>query len=126
MEIIFFLQRSRDILPKDFGIRVKIRLHYLPIPRKMKLLRWSVSRDRLSLNHTINDTERAIKSPFASINVLFRRPVRSGMYISNFKKFDEEKAVMSVISKKRKLFGVVSERYTAERKNISAITKEKP
>lgn len=73
MEIIFFLQRSRDILPKDFGIRVEIKLHYLLIPRKMKLLRWSVSRDRLSLNHTIYDTERAIKSPFARKDVLFRR-----------------------------------------------------
>lgn len=48
------------------------------------------------------------------------------IYISNLKKFDGEKAAMSVSSKKRKLFGVVSGRHTAERKNISAITKEKP
>lgn len=47
------------------------------------------------------------------------------IYISNLKKFDGENAVMSVISKKRKLFGVVSGSYTAERTNISAIIKEK-
>lgn len=74
----------------------------------------------------IYDTERATISPFARIDILFTPLVGSGIYISNFKKSDREKAVLSVISRERKLFEVVSGRYTAERTNISAITKEKP